>query len=59
MLEIVEMVVCKSWAVKMKVYHGCIYHFEKNSEHFALKIELLLTVLSNFEREGALEDSTF
>ena len=58
MLEVVGMVVCKSRAVKIKVYNGS-YHFAKNSEHFVLKIELLLTVPSNFEREGALEDSTF
>ena len=30
-----------------------------NSTYFALKIEVLLTVLSNFEREGALKDSPF
>ena len=35
------------------------YHFVVNSTYFALKIEVLLTVLSNFEREGALKNSPF
>ena len=35
------------------------YHYVENSAHFELKIELLLTVLYNFEREVALKDSAF
>ena len=31
----------------------------QNSAHFVLKIELLFTVLSNFEREAALKGSEF
>ena len=39
---------------------GCqSYHFAENPAYFVLKIELLLTVLSNLEREAALKDSTF
>ena len=33
------------------------YYFIENSAYFVFEIELLLTVLSNFEREGALKDS--
>ena len=33
------------------------YYFVENSAHFALEIDLLLTVLSNFEREVALDDT--
>ena len=35
------------------------YHFVENSGHVVLKIELLFTTLSNFEREEALKDSAF
>ena len=35
------------------------YHFVENSAYFALKIESLLTMLSNFEREAALKGSAF
>ena len=35
------------------------YHFIENATYFVLKIELLLTILSNFEREAALKDSAF
>ena len=52
MLEIVGVVVCTSRVMKMK----STYHFVKNSEYFVLKIELLLTVLSNFERKAAIKD---
>ena len=31
----------------------------ENSTYFVLKIELLPTVLSNFEKEAALKDSVF
>ena len=31
----------------------------KNSAYFVSKIELLLTVLSNFERKAALKDAGF
>lgn len=33
------------------------HHFMDNSSHFVLKTELLLTMLSNFEREVALKAS--
>ena len=33
--------------------------FLENLEYFVLEIELLLTVLSKFEREAALKDSAF
>ena len=35
------------------------YHFVENSASFVLTIELLLTMLSNFERKVGLKDSTF
>ena len=35
------------------------YHFVENSAYFVLTIELLLTVLSNYEREVALKDPAF
>ena len=35
------------------------FHFVENSAHFVLKIELLLTVFSNFEGEAALKVWTF
>ena len=35
------------------------YHFVKSSAYFVLKIELLLTELSNFERKAALKDLAF
>ena len=38
---------------------GCMYKkaysFEENSAYFALKIELILTMFFNFEREAALD----
>ena len=47
----------------MDCVSGCIYkyfyHFVENSARFVLKIELLLTMLSNFEREAALKNSVF
>ena len=33
------------------------YHFVENSAHLVLNTELLLTMLSNFEREVALKAS--
>ena len=44
------MVVCTSSVVKEHL------PFVENSVHLVLKIELLLTVLSNFEIEAALKD---
>ena len=35
------------------------YHFFENSGHFVLKTDLLLAVISNFERKVALENLTF
>ena len=55
MVEIDGVVVCTNRVVKLK----STYHFVENSAHFVFKIELLLTVLSNFEKKAALEDSTF
>ena len=52
--EIVGVVVCTSRVVKMKEHP----HLE-NSPYFVLKKELLLNVLSNFEREVPLRDSAF
>ena len=42
---------------KIKVVKS--YHFGKNSLYLVLKIELLLTELSNFERKAALKNSAF
>lgn len=36
-----------------------LYYILETSRGFVLKIELLLTVLSNFGREASLADSTF
>ena len=47
------MVVCTSRFVKMKE------RFVDKSAYFVLKIQLLLRVLSNFEREATLKDSAF
>ena len=55
MVEIDGVVVCTNRVVKLK----STYHFVENSAHFLLKIELMLIVLSNFEREVALKDSAF
>ena len=44
---------CKDDLLKMT------YHFVENSAYFVLTIELLLTVLSNYEREVALKDPAF
>ena len=49
------MVVCTSKVVKMKEHLPFCKEFGK----FLLKIELLLTVLPNFEREAAFKDSAF
>ena len=49
------MVVCTSRALKMKEQ----LHFVENSVYFVLKIELLLNVLSNFEREWLLLTQLF
>ena len=49
-MEIVEVVACTMKVVKIKEHLG----FIEDSTYFALEIELLLTVLSNFEREVAL-----
>ena len=35
------------------------YHFAENLARFVFKIELLVTMLSNFEREAVLKDLTF
>ena len=56
MVEVVGGVVCTSRVVKIR---GSTYHFEENSTYVVLKIELLLTVLSNFEREVLLKDCLF
>ena len=50
LVEIVEVVACTMKVVKIKEHLG----FIEDSTYFALEIELLLTVLSNFEREVAL-----
>ena len=50
-MEIVGVVASSSRVMNMK------QHLVGNSAYLVLKIELLLTVLSNFEREVALEDS--
>ena len=34
-------------------------HFVENSDHIALKIDLLLTVLNDFERKETLQDIAF
>ena len=54
MLEIVEVVVCTIRVVKMMSTN----YFTENLAYFVLEREreLLLTVLSNFEREAALKD---
>ena len=36
-----------------------IYHFVDHSTYFVLKIELLFAMLSNFQTEAILKDSTF
>ena len=36
-----------------------IYRFVEKLARFVLKIELLLTMLSKFEKEAALKDSAF
>ena len=35
------------------------YRFVENTAYFVVKLELLLTVLPNFEREAPLKDSAF
>ena len=50
MVENVGVVACTNRALKMKEP----LYFVDNSVYFVLKIELLLNVLSNFEREQLL-----
>ena len=45
-MEIVVVAVCTSRVVKK----NSTYHFVRKSAYFALKIELLLTMMSKFER---------
>ena len=54
MVDIIGVVVCTSRVVKMKEHLPFCRQFS-----IVLKKELLLTVLSNFERESALKDSAF
>ena len=54
-MEILEVVVCTARVVKMRN----TYYFIENSAYFVLEIELLMTVLSNFEREATLKGSAF
>ena len=54
-MEIAGVIVSTSRAVKMKES----YHSVENPEYLILTIDLLLTVLSNFETEVALKDSAF
>ena len=49
------MVVCTSQVLEIRK----TYYFVKNLAHFVLKIELLFTVLSTFEREAPLIRITF
>ena len=49
------MVVCTNRALKIR----SSYHFVEYSAYFVLKIELLLNVLSNFERERLLMTQLF
>ena len=51
-MEIVRIIVCTSRVVNT-------YHFVKSSAYLVLKIELLLTKLSNFERKAGLKDLAF
>ena len=53
--EILGVVVCAIRVVKMKEH----LLFVKNSGYFVFKIDLLITVLSNFERKAAIKDSAF
>ena len=55
MVEIVEVAVCTIRVAKMKEH----LLFIDNSAYFVLEIELLLTVLCNFEREASNKDSAF
>ena len=55
MVENVGVVVCTNRALKMKEH----LHFVENSVYFVLKIELLLNVVSNFEREWLLLTQLF
>ena len=55
MVEIVEVVLCTISVVKRR----STYYFIQNAAYFVLEIELLLTVLCNFEREAALKASAF
>ena len=54
-MEIVGVVVWRSKVLRMKKH----LPFCKNPACFVFKIELLLTVLSKFEREAVLKDSAF
>ena len=53
MVEIVEVVLCTISVAKRR----STYYFIQNAAYFVLEIELLLTVLCNFEREAALNDT--
>ena len=50
-----KVVVCTSQVLEIRR----TYYFVKNLAHFVLKIELLFTVLSTFEREAPLIRITF
>ena len=52
MVEIVEMAVCSIRVVKMNEH----LLFLKNSAYFVLELELLLIVLSKFEKEASNQD---
>ena len=52
-MDNVRVVACISRAAEIKE------HFVENPAHFVLKIDFLLTVLSNFEKEAVLGDSAF
>ena len=52
MAEVEELIFDGDSAVVCMYKKG--YHFVKNPAHFVLKIDLLLTMLSNFEREATL-----
>ena len=56
MRKILEVVV---WVVKMKEHLPFRNEFILYKAYFVLKIELLLTVLSNFERKAAIKDLAF
>ena len=47
------------WVVKMKEHLPFPKEFILYKAYFVLKIELLLTMFSNFERKTAIKDSAF